>query len=94
MTAPDGTIRRLVPLALWLHENRNAGSIWRAGSPNLYSPDDMPKWLRRHEARLTKAQAVMRQGKAWRLIEPAFTTALRTILVEEREAWHRKRGTA
>lgn len=92
--AEDGTIRRLVPLALWLHEHRGAGSIWRAGSPNLHGPDDMPKWLRRHEARLTKTGALMRQGRAWRLIEPAFTNELRALLVEEREAAHRKRGKA
>lgn len=90
----DGTIRRLVPLALWLHENRSAWSIWRAGSPNLYRPEDMPRWLRRHEARLTEAGAVLRHGNAWRLVEPGFSEALRGILAEERDASRRKRGNA
>lgn len=80
----DGTIRRLVPLALWLHQNRHALQAWTMRSPHLYGPEGMPRWLRRHEKRLTEAGAVMRHGNAWRLIEPGFTEAMRGILAEER----------
>ncbi|MFL9863220.1 hypothetical protein PQR67_03420 [Paraburkholderia fungorum] len=83
---PEVEIERLVPLETWLHENRRMRSIWRHGSPRLREPADMSKWLRRHEGRLTKCGAVMRLGKAWRIVEPAFRTVLFEILTEEREA--------
>jgi hypothetical protein len=84
-------IQRLVPLDTWLHENARARSVWRSGSPRLTSPADMGKWLRRHEARLTERGAVMRLGKAWRIIEPAFRPVLLGILAEEREQAQRER---
>jgi hypothetical protein len=79
-------IERLVPLETWIHENAGARSIWRFGSPRLTGPADMGKWLRRHEVRLTERGAVMRLGKAWRIIEPAFRPAMFAILSEERGA--------
>lgn len=78
-------VERLVPLDLWLAENRRTRSIWQAGSPHLRSPDQMPRWLRRHERRLTERGAVMRLGAAWRIIEPTFRPVLFEILGEERE---------
>ncbi len=85
MNATDGTIRRLVPLATWLHLNRHVMRVWTMRSPNMIGPESLPRWLRRHEARLTEAGAVMRQGNAWRLIESEFSEAMRGILAEERE---------
>lgn len=79
-------VERLVPLETWLHENRCMRSIWRFGSPRLTGPDNMARWLKRHEARLTTRGAVMRLGKAWRIIEPVFRTELFEILTEERDA--------
>ncbi|MGF6974914.1 hypothetical protein QFZ94_003364 [Paraburkholderia sp. JPY465] len=87
---PNAETERLVPLELWLHENARAGSIWRSGSPRLLSPEDMGKWLRRHEKRLTDAGGVLRLGKAWRIIEPTFQRVLLQILAEEREAAARR----
>jgi len=78
-------LQRLVPLALWAHENARVRSIWRFGSPHLTGPEDMNKWLRRHEARLTERGAVMRIGTAWRIVEPEFRPVLFEILAEERE---------
>jgi hypothetical protein len=78
-------VERFVPLDLWLAENRRARSIWQTGSPGLRSPDQMPRWLRRHEKRLTERGAVMRIGKAWRIVEPTFRPVLLEILGEERE---------
>jgi hypothetical protein len=75
---------RLVPLELWLYENARKRSIWWFGSPRLTRPQDMGRWLRRHEARLTQRGAVERKGNAWRLIEPQFTKTLFEILLEER----------
>ncbi|WP_157129893.1 hypothetical protein [Burkholderia pseudomallei] len=46
----------------------------------------MGKWLRRHEARLMERRAVLRLGKAWRIVEPGFRPVLFEILGEEREA--------
>jgi hypothetical protein len=83
-------LQRLLPLELWIRENARARSIWRSGSPRLRSPEDMSKWLRRHEARLTDAGAVLRLGTAWRIIEPAFRPVLFEILAEEREAAARR----
>ena len=52
----------------------------------------MNKWLRRHEERLTARGAVLRLGKAWRIIEPAFRPALFEILTEERDAVTRNKN--
>ncbi|MDN7925698.1 hypothetical protein [Burkholderia vietnamiensis] len=82
--------QRLVPLDTWLHENARMRSIWRFGSPRLTSPDDMAKWLKRHEARLTERGAVLRLGNAWRIVEPAFRSMLLEILGEKRERTSRK----
>lgn len=82
----DGTeLQRLVPLDTWLHENARMRSIWRFGSPHLTRPEDMGKWLRRHEKRLTGCGAVLRLGNAWRIVEPAFHPVLFEILGEERD---------
>lgn len=82
---------RLVPLETWLYENARIRSIWRFGSPRLTCPADMGKWLRRHEARLTERSAVLRLGKAWRIVEPGFRAVLFEILTEERERAARDR---
>lgn len=81
----DAEPERLVPLETWLHENARVRSIWRSGSPRLTCPADMGKWLRRHEARLTECGAVLRLGKAWRIVEPAFRSVLFEILAGERK---------
>jgi len=83
--ALDADLQRWVPLQLWLAENARKRSIWRFGSPRLTGPENMPRWLRRHEDRLTKSGAVMRLGNAWRLIQPGFESAMFEILAEERE---------
>lgn len=88
---PNAEIERMVPLELWLHENARARSIWRSGSPRLTGPADMPKWLRRHEARLTERGGVLRFGRAWRIVEPAFRPVLFEILTEERDRAARDR---
>lgn len=88
----DAEMQRLVPLETWLYENARTRSIWRFGSPRLTGPDDMAKWLRRHETRLTDRGAVMRLGKAWRIVEPAFRPVLFEILGEERDSAGRKGG--
>jgi hypothetical protein len=75
---------RLVPLELWLYENARKRSIWWFGSPRLTCPQDMGRWLRRHEAHLTRRGAVERKGNAWRLIEPTFTKVMFEVLLEER----------
>lgn len=87
-----GDVERLVPLETWLHENARMRSIWRFGSPRLTGPADMPKWLKRHEKRLAEAGAVMRLGKAWRIVEPAFRPAMFEILAEERERAQQRTG--
>lgn len=56
----DAEVQRLVPLELWLRENARMRSIWRFGSPRLRGPDDMSKWLRRHDQRLTERDAAAR----------------------------------
>jgi hypothetical protein len=84
-------IERLVPLETWLHENRRMRSIWRFGSPRLTGPDNMARWLKRHEKRLTERGAVMRLGNAWRIVEPAFRPAMFEILGEERDAATRRK---
>lgn len=88
-------IHRLVPIETWIHENRYMLRAWRgvwfgAGTDNVSGPDNVPRWVRRHEKRLTEAGAVARQGNAWRLIEPGCTEALRAILTEECERASRK----
>ena len=85
------SVERLVPLETWLYENARTRSIWRFGSPRLTGPTDMGKWLRRHEARLAERNAVLRLGKAWRIVEPAFRPVLFEILAEERERATRKK---
>ncbi|CAN0624346.1 protein of unknown function [Burkholderia multivorans] len=80
MTAPP---ERLVPVALWVHENRRIRAFWLSGSPNLTHPDGLQRWLRRHEERLTASGAVMRLGNAWRLVEPACRPVMFEILAEE-----------
>jgi hypothetical protein len=80
----DG-VQRWVPLNLWLAENARKNSIWRYGSPRLSGPENMSRWLKRHEVRLTQRGAVMRLGNAWRLIQPGFESAMFEILKEERE---------
>jgi hypothetical protein len=90
----DREADRLVPVATWAHENTRNRSIWRHGSPHLTSPDDMGKWLRRHEARLTERGAVMRIGNAWRIVEPAFKPVMFEILGEERDRAARSKGKA
>lgn len=82
---------RLVPLDTWIGENARSRSIWSYGSPHLTEPANMGKWLKRHEARLTKAGAVMRIGNAWRIIEPTFKPAMFAILAEERAKVQRKK---
>lgn len=82
---------RLVPLDTWLAENARSQSIWRHGSPHLAGPDNMGKWLKRHEARLTKAGAVLRIGNAWRIVEPVFKPAMFEILTEERAKAQKKK---
>ncbi|APD38427.1 hypothetical protein BK015_25065 [Burkholderia pseudomallei] len=82
----DVEAERLVPLETWLYENARVRAIWRSGSPRLTGPGDMGKWLRRHEARLMERRAVLRLGKAWRIVEPGFRPVLFEILGEEREA--------
>lgn len=82
------SISRLVPLDTWIYENRHMLrkwlSVWyAAGTHSVSGPNNVPRWLRRREKRLTEAGAVMRVGKAWRLIEPGCTEALRAILDEE-----------
>jgi len=81
----DADLQRWMPLQLWLAENASKRSIWRFGSPRLTGPENMPRWLRRHETRLTKRGAVLRLGNAWRLIQPGFESAMFEILREERE---------
>ena len=88
---PEVEIERLVPLETWLRENRRMRSIWRFGSPRLTGPDNMARWLKRHEKRLTERGAVMRLGNAWRIIEPAFRPVLFEILTEERYAAMRRK---
>lgn len=88
--APPPQVQRWVPLETWIHENRLMLLAWRkvwfgAGTHSVSGPDNVPRWIRRHEKRLTDAGAVMRKGNAWRLIEPGCTDALRTILTEECE---------
>jgi hypothetical protein len=80
---------RLVPLDLWLYENARKRSIWWFGSPRLTRPQDMGRWLRRHEAQLTRRGAVERKGNAWRLIEPIFTKVMFEVLLDERNRAHR-----
>jgi hypothetical protein len=80
---------RLVPLDLWLYEHARKRSIWLFGSPRLRSPQDMGRWLRRHEAQLTRRGAVERKGNAWRLIEPTFTKVMFEVLLDERNRAHR-----
>lgn len=68
------SVLRLVPLDTWIYENRHVLRAWRstwyaAGKHSVSGPDNVPRWLRRHEKRLTAAGVVMRIGKAWRLIE-------------------------
>jgi len=92
INATEAETERLVPLDTWLHENARARSVWRSGSPRLTGPDDMGKWLKRHEARLTQRGAVMRLGNAWRIIEPHFRPVMIEILTEEREHAERKKG--
>lgn len=82
---------RLVPLDTWVGENSRNRSIWRHGSPHLMAPDGMGKWLKRHEARLTERGAVMRIGKAWRIVEPAFKPVMFSILTEERDKANRNK---
>lgn len=93
-TSPiDVEPERLVPLNTWVHENARNRSIWKHGSPHLTEPEGMGKWLKRHEARLIERGAVMRLGKAWRIVEPAFKPFLFEILTEERNrASKRKAG--
>lgn len=91
----SGTVQRLIPLETWIFENRYMLRAWRgvwfgAGTHNVSGPDNVPRWIRRHEKRLTEAGAVMRKGNAWRLIEPGITEALRAILTEECEHSMRK----
>jgi hypothetical protein len=87
----DEEFERLVPLETWLYENRRKRSIWMYGSPRLRHPDDMARWLRRHEELLTQQGAVMRISNAWRIIEPGFGRVLFEILAAERErAWRNK----
>jgi len=81
---------RLVPLNTWLSENARNRSIWRYGSPRLTEPAGMSRWLKHHEARLTKAGAAMRIGNAWRIIEPTFEPAMFEILAEERAKAQKK----
>ncbi|MEM5277474.1 hypothetical protein VSR17_20840 [Cupriavidus taiwanensis] len=81
----DEDVVRLVPLETWLYENDRRLSIWLFGSPRLRTPDDMGKWLRRHEAILTARGAVERLGNAWRIVEPLFEPVLFEILRQERE---------
>jgi len=81
-------VQRLVPLDTWMFENRDLLLMWRgawyrAGSHSVSGPDNVPRWIKRHEKRLTEAGAVMRKGNAWRLVEPGCTEALRGILAEE-----------
>jgi hypothetical protein len=83
-------LQRLLPLETWLYENMRMRSVWRSGSPRLTRPEDMPRWLKRHEGRLTERGAVLRLGRAWRIIEPAFRPVLFEILAEEREAAARR----
>jgi hypothetical protein len=90
---PEVAIERMLTLELWLHENRRMRSIWRFGSPRLTGPDNMARWLKRHEKRLTERGAVMRLGNAWRIIEPAFRPVLFEILTEERDAAAHKRDS-
>lgn len=90
-----GTVQRLIPLDTWIYENRYVLSAWlgvwyRSGRHSVSGPDNVPRWIRRHEKRLTEAGAVMRKGNAWRLIEPGCTEALRAILTEECERAARK----
>lgn len=87
---PDAEMERLVPLETWLYENMRMRSIWRSGSPRLTRPEDMARWLKRHEVRLTERGAVLRVGRAWRLVEPTFRAVLLQILTEEREAAARR----
>lgn len=89
MTCTESNVvepERLVPLETWLHENAHVRAIWRSGSPRLTCPADMGKWLRRHETQLSERGAVLRLGKAWRIVEPAFRSALFEILAGERKA--------
>lgn len=75
-------LQRLVPLETWVYENANVRAIWWT-SPRLTSPADMGRWLRRHEQRLTSRGALLRMGRAWRIVEPVFRTELFAILGEE-----------
>lgn len=88
----DQELDRLVPLENWINENAHHRSIWQHGSPHLIEPAGMGKWLKRHEARLTDQGALIRLGKAWRIVEPAFKPAMFEILTEEREQAFRRQG--
>ncbi|MFL9952801.1 hypothetical protein PQR65_05240 [Paraburkholderia nemoris] len=88
---PEVAIERMLTLELWLHENRRMRSIWRFGSPHLTGPDNMARWLKRHEKRLAERGAVLRLGNAWRIIEPVFQPAMFEILGEERDAAMRRK---
>lgn len=86
------SIERLVPLETWLAENSRNRSIWQFGSPYLSDPDNMGKWLKRHEKTLTEQGAVLRLGKAWRIVEPRFQPVMFSILSVEREREFRRQG--
>ena len=88
--APDATTERLVPLSTWVHEKTSIRAISRSGGPHLIGPDDMGKWLKRHEARLIERGTGLRLGNAWRIVEPGFRSVSFEILAEEREQAARK----
>ena len=93
MTDPQHQeLDRLVPLENWIYENAHHRSIWQHGSPHLTDPSGMGKWLKRHEDRLSAIGALIRLGKAWRIVEPAFKPAMFEILTEEREKAFRRQG--